>query len=178
MIKIPRLHWHKYFMLYAHLAATRSTCSRGPRLLFDPTRKGVGAVIARGHQVVSTGYNGSAPGHPHCSDVRVGHMMVDGHCRRTIHAEENALIQCSQGSGSPVDANLYTTAAPCWDCAKRIVRSGIKEVFCPNPDHAGGYGLSPEAQELLRESKIPVVYIDVTDDVEGLDDPNNEEGSE
>ena len=33
------------------------------------------------------GYNGSVSGDGHCDDV--GHLMVDGHCERTLHGEEN-----------------------------------------------------------------------------------------
>lgn len=78
MIKIPRLDWHEFFMLHAHLAATRSTCDRGPALFFDPERHGVGCVIVKDNRIIAGGYNGSPPGEPHCDDV--GHLMVDGHC--------------------------------------------------------------------------------------------------
>ena len=69
-IHVGRLPWDSFFMLHAHLAATRSTCDgRGPELLLDPGRHGVGAVIVKDHRVVAGGYNGSAPGHPHCNEL-------------------------------------------------------------------------------------------------------------
>ena len=55
-------------MLMAHLTACRNTCDRGPELLFDPGRHGVGAVLVRNRRMIAGGYNGSAPGQPHCSD--------------------------------------------------------------------------------------------------------------
>ena len=61
--------------------ATRSTCDR----------KHVGAVIVREKTILSTGYNGSIKGLPHCDEA--GHEMVDGHCVRTTHAE--AECDCS-----------------------------------------------------------------------------------
>ena len=73
-----RVDWHTYFMNIAHQAATRSTCDR----------KHVGAVIVRDKTILSTGYNGSIRGMPHCDDV--GHLMEDGHCVATVHAEANA----------------------------------------------------------------------------------------
>lgn len=67
-MNIPRLPWDKYWMVMAHLTATRSTCDRGPELLFDPGRHGVGAVLVKNKRAIAGGYNGSAPGQPHCSD--------------------------------------------------------------------------------------------------------------
>src|SRR6476659_9345815 len=63
-----RADWHQYFMGIAHQAATRATCMR----------KHVGAVIVRDRTVLSTGYNGSVRGAPHCEDV--GRVIEDGHC--------------------------------------------------------------------------------------------------
>ena len=80
----PRASWDEYFMSIAQVVATRSTCPR----------KYVGAVIVRNRTILSTGYNGSIRGMPHCSDV--GHMMEDGHCVATIHAEANAIIQAAR----------------------------------------------------------------------------------
>ncbi|NIR82527.1 MAG: deaminase, partial [Gammaproteobacteria bacterium] len=74
-------------------------------------RKHVGAVIVRDKTILSTGYNGSIRGLPHCDEV--GHMMEDGHCVRTIHAEINAIIQAAK-NGTRIDgASIYVTASPC-----------------------------------------------------------------
>ena len=80
----PRASWDEYFMSIAQVVATRSTCPR----------KYVGAVLVRNRTILSTGYNGSIRGMPHCSDV--GHMMEEGHCVATIHAEANAIIQAAR----------------------------------------------------------------------------------
>ena len=79
-----RVPWDQYFMNIAQVVATRSTCPR----------KFVGAVIVRDRTILSTGYNGSIRGMPHCTDV--GHMMENDHCVATIHAEANAIIQAAQ----------------------------------------------------------------------------------
>src|SRR5690606_5886840 len=81
--EVGRPTWDEYFMTMAHFVATRATC----------TRRQVGAVIVRDKRILTTGYNGSPPGLPHCSDV--GCWIVDGHCVRTIHAEQNALVQAA-----------------------------------------------------------------------------------
>ncbi len=96
--------------------ATRSTCSR----------KHVGAVIVRDKVILSTGYNGSIRGMPHCDEA--DHMMEDGHCVRTIHAEANAVIQAATHGTRIEGAAIYVTASPCWSCFKMIANAGLKRV--------------------------------------------------
>lgn len=112
-----RADWDQYFMGIAHQAATRSTCPR----------KHVGAVIVRDRNVLSTGYNGSVRGLPHCEDV--GCVMEDNHCVATVHAEANAIIQAAKNGVSIQGAELYTTASPCWGCFKLIANAGIKKIY-------------------------------------------------
>src|SRR5437667_944227 len=101
----------------AHQAATRSTCPR----------KHVGAVIVRDRTVLSTGYNGSIRGLPHCEDD--GCVMEDGHCITTVHAEANAILQAAKNGVSVDGAELYTTASPCWNCFKLIANAGITTIY-------------------------------------------------
>jgi len=104
-------------MNIAKEVSTRSTCDR----------KNVGAVIVRDKMILSTGYNGSIRGLPHCNDV--GHEMVDGHCIRTTHAEANAIAQAAK-NGVRVDlAEIFVTASPCYNCFKLIANSGIKTIY-------------------------------------------------
>lgn len=112
-----RVDWHTYFMGIAHQAATRSTC----------LRKHVGAVIVRDRTILSTGYNGSVRGLPHCEDGEC--MMEGGHCIATVHAEANAIIQAAKNGVSIEDAEIYTTASPCWGCFKLIANSGIRRIY-------------------------------------------------
>ena len=158
MIRIPRTEPDIHFMLVAHLTATRSTCDRGPQLLFDPPRHGVGAVIVRDGRVVAGGYNGSPPGCSHCSDLPEhggGHILRDGHCVRTIHSEANALMQCALDGVSPAGACIYCTASPCYDCAKLILRAKIVRVVVGEP-YNSRYGLSATALELLQAQGLQV----------------------
>lgn len=112
-----RVDWNTYFMNIAHEAATRSTCDR----------KHVGAVIVREKTILSTGYNGSIRGMPHCDEG--GHDMESGHCVATIHAEANAIIQAARNGVNINGAELYTSASPCWNCFKLIANSGIRRIF-------------------------------------------------
>ena len=114
---MSRVDWHTYFMNIARQAATRSTCDR----------KHVGAVIVRDKTILSTGYNGSIRGMPHCDDV--GHLMENDHCVATVHAEANAIIQAAKNGVRIDGAEIYTTASPCWSCFKLIANAGITAIY-------------------------------------------------
>lgn len=111
-----RASWDEYFMNIAKEVATRSTCDR----------KHVGAVIVRDKSILATGYNGSVRGLAHCDDD--GHLMEDGHCVRTVHAEANAIVQAAR-NGMRIDgASITVTASPCWGCFRLIANAGIVRI--------------------------------------------------
>ena len=113
---MSRLSWDEYFMTIAYQVATRATCDR----------KHVGAVIVRDKTVLSTGYNGSIRGLGHCDDE--GHLMEDGHCVRTVHAEANAIVQAARNGVRIDGASIYVTASPCWGCFRLIANVGIDRI--------------------------------------------------
>ena len=111
-----------YFMHIARVVSTRSTC----------LRRQVGAVIVKGKQIVSTGYNGAPAGHAHCLEIGCARVGVPSGQRseicRAAHAEQNA-INFAARFGIPIEgATLYTTHHPCSWCAKSIVNAGIQSV--------------------------------------------------
>ncbi|MBF0715263.1 ComE operon protein 2 [Gemelliphila palaticanis] len=134
-----RISWDEYFMAQSHILSLRSTCSR----------LNVGATIVRDKRVIAGGYNGSIQGDEHCIDI--GCKVVDGHCIRTIHAEINALLQCSKFGASTQDANIYVTHFPCLNCTKAIIQAGIKEIC-----YANDYRNNDYAEELLKKSGVTV----------------------
>lgn len=111
-----RASWDDYFMNIAREVATRSTCDR----------KHVGAVIVRDKSILATGYNGSIRGLPHCDDE--GHLMEEGHCVRTVHAEANAIVQAARNGMRIEGASIYVTASPCWGCFRLIANAGIVKI--------------------------------------------------
>lgn len=113
---MARSDWDTYFMEIARVVASRATCDR----------KHVGAVLVRDRTILSTGYNGSIRGLPHCTDV--GHMMENGHCVATVHAEANAIIQAARNGVRVEGASIYTTASPCWPCFQLIGNAGIRRI--------------------------------------------------
>lgn len=109
--------WQKRFLMLAIFWSKYHTCDRGA----------MGAVIVRDIRVIASGYNGAPTGSDNCDDV--GHAMLTGHCRRTIHAESNAIAQAAKYGISVEGCDIYITAFPCWDCTKLLVACGIRNVY-------------------------------------------------
>ncbi len=114
--KSSRPSWDEYFMGITLEVARRSTCNRAQ----------VGAIIVRDKRILTTGYNGSPTGLPHCTEA--GCLIVNGHCVRTLHAEQNAIIQAALHGVSTDGATIYVTHQPCLICAKMIINAGISRV--------------------------------------------------
>jgi dCMP deaminase len=113
-------------MEIAEVVSRRSTCQR----------RQIGAVIVKGKQIVSTGYNGAPAGHPHCGDVGCAREDVPSGERselcRAAHAEQNA-INFAARYGIPIEgATIYSTTYPCSWCAKSIVNAGLTRVVFKN----------------------------------------------
>ena len=141
-----RPSWDAYFMQIAHLVATRATCQR----------RAVGALIVRDKRILATGYNGAPMGLPHCPEGGPDHdwptgCMRAGHCIRSLHAEQNALVQAAMIGVACKDATVYVTCQPCNMCAKMIVNAGISRVI-----YEGDY---PDdfSKEIFRGAKIEVL---------------------
>lgn len=140
-----RPDWDEYFLKMAYVVATRATCDR----------KHVGAILVDDdNRIVATGYNGSPAGAPHCDDV--GHLMVNmggrESCIRTLHAESNVL---DYAGAFARDCTLYVTVTPCFDCAKRIVNSGVVRVVW-NEHYESRYNQSSTVIDFLRSCGVDV----------------------
>lgn len=114
---MTRPSWTTYFLSLASTVATRATCPR----------KAVGCVLVRDRVVLATGYNGSIPGAPHCTDA--GCLVVEGHCVRTNHAELNAIAQAARNGTRLDGATAYVTLRPCWPCYRALASAGVREIY-------------------------------------------------
>jgi dCMP deaminase len=146
-----RPSWDKYFLEIVKVVASRATCNRGRN----------GAVIAKNRRILTTGYVGSPIGLPHCDEV--GHMLHDvvdengkisKHCVRTIHAEQNAILQAALHGVSTEGSTIYTKFEPCFVCAKMIINAGIKRVVCERRYHADEL-----TRRIFREAQIELVIL-------------------
>lgn len=136
-----RPDWDNYFLKLAMLVSERATC---PRMH-------VGCVLVRDKQILATGYNGSIPGTDHCEDS--GCMIVDNHCVRTIHAEMNAILQCSSHGVNTSGASAYVTNMPCTNCAKALISAGIKEIVVFSEYH------DTLAEEFCRQGGVEIIRL-------------------
>ncbi|WP_220738608.1 deaminase [Leuconostoc miyukkimchii] len=137
-----RISWDQYFIAQAAILSTRSTC----------TRLHVGAVIVQNNRIIASGYNGSVSGTPHCTDV--GDLIVDGHCIRAVHAEQNALMQAAQMGISVAGAEVYVTDVPCVQCTKLLLQSGITKINFMRDYHNDAF-----AEELLATKHVTLQQV-------------------
>jgi len=131
-----RPSWDEYFLLIAKLVSTRSTCNSRP----------TGAVLVKDKQILATGYNGSMPGAPHCSDqtmpdgspychrraLQVADVDKYNYCRAS-HAEANAIAQAARHGVAIKGATLYVTLEPCLVCIKLLATAQIAGVYYEMP---------------------------------------------
>ena len=141
----PHLHdrpsWDAYFGAITRAVATRATCSR----------KAVGAVIVKDKLILATGYNGAPAGLRHC-DHTDGGDLVNGHCARSTHAEQNAIVQAARHGISIEGSTLYCTNNPCLNCTKLLINAGVVRIVYEEeyPD--------PLSFDLLAESHIALEH--------------------
>ncbi len=146
----PRPGIDEYFIEIAKVVAKRATC---PRL-------NVGAVLVRDKMIISTGYNGSAKGLPHCIDE--GCKMYKGHCVRAVHAEANAVAQAAYNGVETHDSTLYITHFPCQACLKILINSGVTRiVYAERYEHKDSKHAEANAitQEFIDQSNLTVEKI-------------------
>ncbi len=111
-------------------------------------RRKVGALVVKDKMIISDGYNGTPSGFENiCEDENnITKPYV-------LHAEANAITKLARSSNNSDGSTLYVTAAPCIECSKLIIQSGIKRVV-----YAEKYRLE-DGINLLRKANIEVDYI-------------------
>lgn len=149
-----RPSWDAYFLGLVDEVATRATCDRGKS----------GSVVVRDKRIICTGYVGSPSGMPHCDDAGHDFKQViddDGstrqHCVRTVHAEQNAIVQAARYGLQLEGTTLYCSMEPCRVCAMLIASTGITRVVARKRYHAGG-----DTPEILAAAGVT---LDIVDDV-------------
>ena len=107
-----RPEWDEYFHDIVVLTATRSSCKK----------LNVGCLLVKNNRIVAQGYNGHLPGLPHDSILENDHEIA------TIHAEQNALVDCAKRGVSCDECIAYITHYPCVNCCKLLLASGITQI--------------------------------------------------
>ena len=99
----------------------------------------VGAIVVKDDRIISIGYNGMPAGWDNNCEEEIGHVLdntnniVEIRLKtkpEVLHAERNALDKLAKRGGTGGDdAAMFSTHAPCLECAKSIYGAGIKEVY-------------------------------------------------
>ncbi len=119
--------WNEYFLEIAKTCASRSNCIRAQ----------VGAVIVgEDNKIKATGYNGTPSKVVSCLELgycyRVANNIESGtryETCRSIHAEQNAIIQAGQDRCKGATMYIYGHNFICILCKRFIVQAGIKDVY-------------------------------------------------
>ena len=149
-MKTPEEKKHELDLRYLRMAriwAENSYCER---------RK-VGALIVKDKMIISDGYNGTPAGFENvCED--------ENHLTKpyVLHAEAKAITKIARSGNNSEGATLYVTDAPCIECSKLIIQSGIKKVF-----YARQYRLT-DGIDLLQRAGIEVHYLPLETQTEEL----------
>lgn len=157
-----RITRDEMLMNIAFAYAERGTCSRAK----------VGAVAARQGRVIVGAYNGAPAKMPHCThhcdcylDDPARHELIqveDSHnpecnsrrpCLVSVHAEANAIAWTARNGGRLEGSHLFTTMAPCVNCAMLIINAGIYRVVCD-----AAYR-DPNGVKLLQRAGVKVSQI-------------------
>lgn len=124
--------WTDYFLDMAKTCSTRSNCLRAQ----------VGAVIVGpDKKIKATGYNGTPSKVESCYErghcFRMENNIKSGtryETCRSIHAEQNAIIQAGQDRCMGATMYIYGHDFICILCKRFIVQSGIEEVYLKKDD--------------------------------------------
>ena len=109
-------------------------------------RRQVGALLVKDRMIISDGYNGTPSGFENICEDENGLTKP-----YVLHAEANAITKVAKSGNSSDGATLYVTAAPCIECSKLIIQSGIKRVV-----YRDEYRVR-DGVELLQRAGIEVI---------------------
>jgi len=144
-MKTSRPSLDEYFMQITRVVASRSTC----------LHRDQGAVIVKDGRILSTGYNGSPPGQPHCIDLRRCIKDEGFPCRAEgLHGESNAIASAAKVGVSVNGATIYCVYSPCEACCNLLKSAGIAEV-----KYAERYDGYPDGPEYLGALGIKAVCL-------------------
>lgn len=122
----------KFIDYYMDIAERTAKLSYAKRLQ-------VGAVIVKGNQILASGYNGMPSGWENNCEITIPEQ-IDAESRiitpaqivskpEVLHAERNAIDKVAMSNESTAGAIMFTTHAPCLECAKSIYNTGITTVY-------------------------------------------------
>lgn len=132
---MERPSWSNYFKEMVTVVSKRSSCNRLK----------VGCILVKDNRMISAGYNGFLPGFSHTSCVKNGHEI------NTIHAEQNAILDCAKRGVECKNCDVYVTHYPCYNCLKFLLAIEVNNIYYIND-----YNNDEMCNELLKESNTKI----------------------
>jgi dCMP deaminase len=145
------MEWVEYFLNIAEQVKLKSK---------DQSTQIGAVIVGEDKEVLSTGYNSFPRG---LDDSIQERQERPEKYFWMEHAERNAIYNAARIGVSLKNSTIYLTSGlPCMDCARGIVNSGIKTVYCKQVCTTKNKDKWDESQkkslELLRECDIDVIY--------------------
>ena len=145
------MNWTEYFLGLAEVVKLKSK---------DQSTQIGAVVVGEGKNVLSTGYNSFPRGLDDSLQERQErpekYFWIE-------HAERNAIYNAALEGVSLKNSTIYLTSGlPCMDCARGIVNSGIKIVWCKRVCTTKNKEKWEESQmkslQLLNECGVQIYY--------------------
>jgi dCMP deaminase len=145
------MEWMSYFLGIAETVKLKSK---------DQSTQIGAVIVGEDNEVLSTGYNSFPRG---LDDSQQERQERPEKYFWFEHAERNAIYNAAR-VGTPLkNSTIYLTSGlPCMDCARGIVNSGIKKVYCKEVCTTKNKEKWDESQkkslQLLLECGVEVIY--------------------
>lgn len=140
-----------FFLKIAHTLSEKSK---------DRSTK-VGCVVtAPDRAILTSGWNGFPRGVN--DDIEERYERPDKYLW-TEHAERNALYNAARHGIPLLGSTMYVTMMPCYNCARGIIQSGIKQVVTYEPDwedeHRKETSKHDISKKMFEEAGVEIVFI-------------------
>jgi dCMP deaminase len=147
------MDWTKYFLSIAEQVKLKSK---------DQSTQIGAVIVGKDNEIRSTGYNSFPRG---LDDNKSERQERPEKYFWFEHAERNAIYNAAR-VGIPLDGStIYLTSGlPCADCARAIINSGIKKVYCKSvcttKNKEKWIESQDKALQMLKECDVIIIFYD------------------
>jgi len=145
------MNWVEYFLSIAEQVKVKSK---------DKNTQIGAVIVGEDNEILSTGYNSFPRG---LDDTKEERQERPEKYFWFEHAERNSIYNAARIGVSLKNSTIYLTSGlPCMDCARGIVNSGIKTVYCKEVCTTNNKEMWEDQQkrslELLNECDIKIIF--------------------
>jgi len=145
------MEWTEYFLNIAEQIKLKSK---------DQSTQIGAIIVGEDNEVLSTGYNSFPRG---LDDSKQERQKSPLKYHYMEHAERNSIYNAARIGVSVKNSTIYLTSGiPCSDCARAIINSGIKTIYCKKICTTKNFEKWEEskkiAQEMFVECGVEIIY--------------------